>query len=173
MEPSMSEKTFDLRPYQESVKPGERASGSASGRSDKRNAKAKGRSTPRRVLLVDDSDDACLAQSMLLKMRGYEVQTATSGPAALAAYEQFKPNIVLLDLGMPEMSGYEVVRQLRGKPGGENSLFIAVSGRAEEEDRIKAREAGFHRYALKPVDLTDLEELFEGASAMPRASENN
>jgi DNA-binding response OmpR family regulator len=97
---------------------------------------------------------------MLLKMRGYEVQTATSGRDALAVYDCFKPDIVLLDLGMPEMSGFDVVRQLRGKPGGDHSLFIALSGRGEEEDRKKAREAGFHRYAIKPVELADLEEMF-------------
>ena len=115
----------------------------------------------RRVLLVDDNGDACLAQSMLLKMRGYEVETATSGRDALVVYERFKPDIVLMDLGMPEMSGFEVVRQLRGKPGSDHSLFIALSGRGEEEDRAKAREAGFHRYAVKPIDLVELERLFD------------
>jgi two-component system, chemotaxis family, CheB/CheR fusion protein len=119
----------------------------------------------RRVLLVDDNGDACLAQSMLLKMRGYEVETATSGRDALVVYERFKPDIVLMDLGMPEMSGFDVVRQLRGKPGSDQSLFIALSGRGEAEDRAKAREAGFHRYAVKPIDLVELEQLFETSGA--------
>ncbi len=118
------------------------------------------------MLLVDDSVDACIAQSMLLRMRGYDVQTATSGRDALVAYENFQPDIVLMDLGMPEMSGYDVVRQLRGKPGGDQSLFIALSGRGEEEDRAKAREAGFHRYAIKPVDLADLEQMFRPSPAV-------
>jgi signal transduction histidine kinase/CheY-like chemotaxis protein len=143
----MSQTTFDLRPKD--------------GAGSQTNDKSPGaKATARRVLLVDDSTDACLAQSMLLKMRGYEVQTATSGRDALAVYDCFKPDIVLLDLGMPEMSGFDVVRQLRGKPGGDHSLFIALSGRGEEEDRKKAREAGFHRYAIKPVELADLEEMF-------------
>lgn len=128
---------------------------------------------PRRVLLVDDSVDACMAQSMLLKLRGYEVKTATSGRDALALYEGFRPDIVLMDLGMPEMSGFEVVRQLRDKPGSDQSLFIALSGRGEEEDRAKAREAGFHRYAVKPVDLADLEQLFSHAPNKSDAPEKN
>jgi len=151
-EPVMSERTFDLRPKREDGGP-----------RDDESLGADASATARRVLLVDDSTDACLAQSMLLKMRGYEVQTATSGRDALAVYERFKPDIVLMDLGMPEMSGFDVIRQLRGKPGGDQSLFIAVSGRGEEEDRNKAREAGFHRYAIKPVDLADLEEMFHAA----------
>jgi CheY-like chemotaxis protein len=123
--------------------------------------------------LVDDSTDACLAQSLLLTMLGYEVQTATSGRDALAVYDRFKPDIVLMDLGMPEMSGFEVVRQLRGKPGGDNSLYIALSGRGEEEDRAKAREAGFHRYAVKPVDLADLEQMFRHAPNNSDSPEKN
>jgi signal transduction histidine kinase/CheY-like chemotaxis protein len=146
-EPLMSKTTFDLRPKR-----------GAGGQTNDQSPGAK--VTARRVLLVDDSSDACLAQSMLLKMRGYEVQTATSGRDALAVYERFKPDIVLMDLGMPEMSGFDVVRQLRGKPGGDHPLFIALSGRGEEEDRKKAREAGFHRYAIKPVELADLEQMF-------------
>jgi two-component system, chemotaxis family, CheB/CheR fusion protein len=134
-------------------------------------AKAPGNS--RRVLLVDDSHDACLAQSMLLKMLGYEVETATSGRDAIAVYDHFKPDIVLMDLGMPEMSGFEVVRQLRGKPGGDHSLYIALSGRGEEEDRAKAREAGFHRYAVKPVDLADLEQMFRPVSKTADGPTNN
>jgi signal transduction histidine kinase/CheY-like chemotaxis protein len=160
-EPFMCERTCDLRPN--------RCSGAQTDEGPGANAAA----TRRRVLLVDDSADACLAQSMLLKMRGYEVQTVTSGREALAVYERFKPEIVLMDLGMPEMSGFDVVRQLRGKPGGERSLFIAVSGRGEEEDRNKAREAGFHRYAIKPVDLADLEEMFHYAPNSSDSQEKN
>jgi CheY-like chemotaxis protein len=159
-EPFMSERTFDLRQN--------RCSGAQTNE-----AGANAAATARRVLLVDDSADACLAQSMLLKMRGYEVQTVTSGREALAVYERFKPQIVLMDLGMPELSGFDVVRQLRGKHGGERSLFIAISGRGEEEDRNKAREAGFHRYAIKPVDLADLEEMFHEAPDNSGGPETN
>ena len=113
-EPSMSDRTFDLSPHH-GVSPASRQVGNAASRPKMRAAVRPRRS--QRVLLVDDSVDACLAQSMLLSMRGYDVQTATSGRDALVAYEKFKPDIVLMDLGMPEMSGYDVVRQLRGKPG--------------------------------------------------------
>jgi CheY-like chemotaxis protein len=114
-----------------------------------------------------------MAQSLLLKMRGYEVQSATSGRDALAVYDRFQPDIVLMDLGMPEMSGYDVCRELRGKPGGDQPLFIALSGRGEEEDRTKAREAGFHRYAVKPVDLADLEQMFGHAPNNAAGLEKN
>ena len=163
----MSDRTFDLRPHHgvnsavdksgcTQREPAKEASGGASS------------SRSQRVLLVDDSVDACIAQSMLLRLRGYEVQTATSGRDALVAYEKFQPDIVLMDLGMPEMSGYDVVRELRGKPGFDHSLFIALSGRGEEEDRTKAREAGFHRYAIKPVDLADLEQMFRPSAGSPQ-----
>jgi len=157
-EPFMSERTFELVPHQV---PGLSAAPPSQPRRQN-NEESSGPKAPgssRRVLLVDDSTDACLAQSMLLKMLGYEVQTASSGRDALAVYDRFKPDIVLLDLGMPEMSGFDVVRQLRGKPGGDHSLYIALSGRCEAEDRAKAREAGFHRYAVKPVELADLEKM--------------
>jgi two-component system CheB/CheR fusion protein len=173
-ESSMSDRTFDLSPPPTFAPP----AGSATARRPAKDESPGGSGSAnapdkRRVLLVDDSLDACLAQSMLLKMRGYEVQTATSGRDALAVYERFKPDIVLMDLGMPEMSGYDVVRQLRGKPGGDRPLYIALSGRGEEEDRAKAREAGFHRYAIKPVDLADLEEMFRPAPTKPAGPEQN
>jgi two-component system, chemotaxis family, CheB/CheR fusion protein len=168
-EPSMSERTFDLRLHEGPGRLADRPS-SQSGSAGK---SADAPANSRRVLLVDDSKDACVAQSMLLKLRGYEVQTATSGRDALTVYERFKPDIVLLDLGMPEMSGFDVVRQLRGKPGAGQTLFIAVSGRGEEEDRIKAREAGFHCYAIKPVDLADLEEMFHPAPNNTSGPEKN
>jgi signal transduction histidine kinase/CheY-like chemotaxis protein len=158
-EPSMSDRTFDLCPNAGAGQLADRPP-SQQPLQPEASSGATGSRLPHRVLLVDDSADACMAQSLLLKMRGYEVQTATSGRDALAVYDRFQPDIVLMDLGMPEMSGYDVCRQLRDKPGGDQPLFIALSGRGEEEDRAKAREAGFHRYALKPVDLADLEKMF-------------
>jgi CheY-like chemotaxis protein len=165
MEPSMSDRTFDLRPHH-GVSPAVDKSGTQ--RESAKDACGGASSRSQRVLLVDDSVDACIAQSMLLRLRGYDVQTATSGRDALVAYEKFQPDIVLMDLGMPEMSGYDVVRELRGKPGFDHSLFIALSGRGEEEDRTKAREAGFHRYAIKPVDLADLEQMFRPSAGSPQ-----
>ena len=168
---SLSHKTADPARHQAPGQPSNRASYRRPSRKASPDAQAP--ATGRRVLLVDDSTDACLAQSMLLKMRGYNVQTATSGRDALAIYDRFKPEIVLMDLGMPEMSGFDLVRQLRDKPGGDQSLFIALSGRGEEEDRVKAREAGFHIYATKPVALADLEELFAHALNCTERPEKN
>jgi two-component system CheB/CheR fusion protein len=170
-EPPMADPTFELRPSPSTVPSTERSPAEKLRQPD---APAGTKvSSGRRVLLVDDSPDACMAQSLLLKMRGYEVQTATSGRDALTAYDRFQPDIVLMDLGMPEMSGYDVCRELRGKPGGDQPLFIALSGRGEEEDRAKAREAGFHRYAVKPVDLADLEQMFGHATSNAARPEKN
>jgi PAS domain S-box-containing protein len=170
-EPPMSDRTFELRPSPSTAPSTERSPAEKLRQPD---APAGTKvSSGRRVLLVDDSPDACMAQSLLLKMRGYEVQSATSGRDALAVYDRFQPDIVLMDLGMPEMSGYDVCRELRGKPGGDQPLFIALSGRGEEEDRTKAREAGFHRYAVKPVDLADLEQMFGHAPNNAAGLEKN
>jgi CheY-like chemotaxis protein len=118
------------------------------------------RSGPLRILLVDDSPDACTVMGMLLEMGGYEVGTAYSGQAALDAARARTPDVVLLDIGLPDMSGYDVCRRLRAEPGTRSAVMIAWSGRAEPEDRARAREAGFDHHVLKPADLEELQALF-------------
>jgi PAS domain S-box-containing protein len=114
---------------------------------------------PRRVLLVDDNPDICTLMSILLQMNGHEVRTAHSGHAAITAAREFTPDVVLLDLGLPDMSGLEVAVQFRDMPQTQNSILIALSGRGEPEDRRRTREAGFHHHVLKPAAPEELERL--------------
>ena len=115
--------------------------------------------TSRRIVVVDDNRDAANSLGMLLKMMGAEIQTATDGPAALDAIQSFHPDVVLLDIGMPGMDGYEVARRARLLPEGRNFKLIALTGWGQEEDRRRTREAGFDHHLVKPVDLFALQKL--------------
>lgn len=115
---------------------------------------------PHRVLVVDDNADAAESLGMLLEVRGNEVRIAYDGLQALEAAGEFDPDIVLLDIGMPKMSGYEVARRLRANRG-DSVLIVAITGWGQEEDRRRAREAGFDHHFTKPVDYEALLELIE------------
>src|SRR5690606_1349813 len=117
----------------------------------------------RRVLVVDDSVDAAEYLALLLEMKGHEVRTAESGPEALAVLRTFDPEIAILDIGLPGMSGYELARAIRGTPGRETMLLIAVTGWGAEDDRREARAAGFDHHMTKPVDPSALEALVRQA----------
>jgi CheY-like chemotaxis protein len=106
---------------------------------------------PRRVLVVDDNVDAAESTALLLRFLGHEVQVAHDGPSALEAARQFRPEIVLLDIGLPGMSGYEVARALRARPEGRGVVLAAVTGYGQEEDRRQSREAGFDYHLTKPL----------------------
>jgi PAS domain S-box-containing protein len=112
-----------------------------------------------RVLVVDDNEDAALSIAILLGLWGHEVKTAFDGNAALAVAAGFAPEVVLLDLGLPGLDGYEVARRLRA--GGLRGLLVAVTGYGREEDRARSRDAGFDRHLLKPVDLDALRAILE------------
>jgi two-component system CheB/CheR fusion protein len=116
---------------------------------------------PHRVLVVDDNADAAESLGMLLEVRGNAVRIAYDGLEALEAADAFDPDIVLLDIGMPKMSGYEVARRLRADRG-DSVLIVAITGWGQEEDRRRAREAGFDHHFTKPVDYEALIELIEG-----------
>jgi CheY-like chemotaxis protein len=106
----------------------------------------------RRVLVVDDNPDAEDSLALLMQMHGHEVRTARDGPAALRMAEELRPEVVLLDIGLPGMDGYEVARKLRGQAGIEDALLVAVTGYGQEEDRQRAHQAGFDLHLVKPVD---------------------
>ena len=116
-----------------------------------------------RVLIVDDNRDAASSLAMLLRMLGNDVQTANDGVTALQALESFRPSIVLMDLGMPGMSGYDVAQQARSLPHCKDTLFIALTGWGQDEDRERTREAGFDHHLLKPVNLGALKVLLTEA----------
>jgi DNA-binding response OmpR family regulator len=107
---------------------------------------------PLRVLIVEDDADTTSAFEILLQQHGLDVQTAPDGPSALAVAQSFQPEVVLLDLGLPRMSGYEVARRLKAKATGKSPFLIAVTGYGREEDRQKSAKAGIDLYLVKPAD---------------------
>jgi CheY-like chemotaxis protein len=115
----------------------------------------------RRILVVDDNADAveCLAE--MLRVQGHEVATAHDGVAAIDLAGEFRPDVVLLDIGMPRLSGYETARRLRGIAPG--ALLVAVTGWGQEEHRRRSREVGFDHHLVKPVDPADLDALLAQA----------
>jgi CheY-like chemotaxis protein len=126
------------------------------------------RMTLRRVLVVDDNVDAATTLSLMLQEKGHTVQTVHDAPAALNAVKSFSPDLVLLDIELPEMSGYEVAKRIRSMNGGQAMMLIAITGRGQQEDKKKALEAGFDEHLTKPVDTSVLATLISaGASARP------
>jgi PAS domain S-box-containing protein len=114
---------------------------------------------PMTILIVDDNFDAAESMRMLLKAMGVEVRVAHDGPQALAAFEACRPRMVLLDIGMPGMDGYEVARRLRASPGTPRPALVALTGWGQDEDRRRVREAGFDHHLVKPADFATLQSL--------------
>jgi PAS domain S-box-containing protein len=115
--------------------------------------------TGRRILVVDDNRDAASSLAMLLKIAGNETQTAHDGLDALKAAVAFRPDVVLLDIGLPGLNGYEVARKIRAQPWGNTLVLVALTGWGQDEDRRKSREAGFNGHMVKPVDHAALAKL--------------
>lgn len=115
--------------------------------------------TRRRILVVDDHSDAAESLSELLELTGHDVHTVHDGLAALDAAESLRPDAVLLDIGLPGMSGYDIARQIRRQPWGRRLLLVALTGWGQAKDRRRSREAGFDRHLVKPIDFGELEEL--------------
>jgi CheY-like chemotaxis protein/two-component sensor histidine kinase len=114
---------------------------------------------PQRILVVDDNADAGDSLSMLLQLLGADVRVARDGPEALEAFRAHDPAVVLLDIGMPGMDGYEVARRIRrGYPDSRASL-VALTGWGQESDRVRAREAGFNHHLIKPAEIGALQSL--------------
>ncbi|MEZ4416659.1 MAG: response regulator [Gemmatimonadota bacterium] len=109
--------------------------------------------SPRRVLLIDDSADILEAHALLLEVHGYEVRTARDGRSAMEVAPAFRPHAVLLDLGLPDQSGFDVFDRLRALPDLAETVFVAFSGRADPDDRTRSLEAGFHEHLVKPASL--------------------
>jgi PAS domain S-box-containing protein len=105
-----------------------------------------------RVLVVDDNVDAATSLALLLKLDGHDVKLAHDGPGALSAARGFTPQVILLDIGLPGMSGYEVARELRRDPAFAETTFIALTGYGQAEDRRKSKSAGFDHHLTKPID---------------------
>jgi signal transduction histidine kinase len=113
----------------------------------------------RRILAVDDNRDAADSLALILQMMGHEVQTAYDGREGVELAEAFRPDVVLLDIGMPRLNGYEAARHIRQQPWGQGVALIALTGWGQEEDKRRALEAGFDHHLTKPVEAVALEKL--------------
>ena len=116
-------------------------------------------SNRRRVLIADDNRDAADSLAMLLRMEGHEVSVVYDGRQAVAAIDSVRPEIVVLDIGMPELDGYEVARQVRNGPMGRSVTLIAVTGWGQATDKTRANEAGFNHHFTKPIDVEVLAKM--------------
>ena len=110
----------------------------------------------RRILVVDDNTDSADSMAFLLKLFGHETYTAADGLEALKSAETLKPDVVLLDIGLPTLNGYEVCRRIREQSWGERMVLVAVTGWGQDDDRKKSSAAGFNAHVVKPVDCDDL-----------------
>jgi CheY-like chemotaxis protein len=122
----------------------------------------------RRVLIADDNRDAADSLSLLLELSGHEVRVAHLGRTALSLAQTFRPDVAFLDIGMPDLTGYEVARALRQEPWAMNLRLIALTGWGQEDDRRRALEAGFDHHLTKPVSPDLLQGLI--ASKLPAMS---
>lgn len=113
----------------------------------------------RRILVVDDNRDSASTLAMLLRLSGNETRTANDGLEAIELADQFRPELVLLDIGLPRLSGYEVAQRIRQQPWGQNIVLIALTGWGQEDDRRKSKAAGFDAHLVKPLDQAALAKL--------------
>jgi signal transduction histidine kinase/DNA-binding response OmpR family regulator len=123
---------------------------------------------PLRVLLVEDNKDSAESLATVLRLQGHEVSLVHDGPAALEAAAAFRPEVVLLDIGLPGMDGYQVAQRLRGELGFAEATLIALTGYGQEEDRRRSLEAGFDQHIVKPVDHELLEQILRDKAAVPQ-----
>lgn len=121
-----------------------------------------------KVLVVDDNHDAATTLSMLVELLGHDVRTAHDGMEALAVAAEFLPDMVLLDVGMPRMDGYETCRRMRAEPWGANMTVVAVTGWGREEDQAMTRLAGFDRHLVKPVPPALIIQALDELAANPK-----
>jgi PAS domain S-box-containing protein len=112
--------------------------------------------TARRILIVDDNRDSADSLVMLLSLAGHETRAAYDGMEGIVVAQSFQPDVILFDLGMPKLNGFEACRQIRGEPWGSEITMLALSGWGQDEDRRKSREAGFDGHLVKPVDYPEL-----------------
>jgi CheY-like chemotaxis protein len=132
---------------------GDRPSASSPGAHPASDGEERPASTSRqRILVVDDNRDAAEMLAELLALTGNELRTAHDGVEAVEVAGEFRPDVVLLDIGLPRMNGYEAARKIREQPWGKNMLLVALTGWGQEEDRRRSQEAGFDHHLIKPVE---------------------
>jgi CheY-like chemotaxis protein len=110
-------------------------------------------------LVADDNKDAATTLALLLGLMGHETRTANDGIEAIEVAEKFRPDVVLLDIGMPRLNGYDTARRLRQESWGRELLLVALTGWGQEADRLKSSNAGFDMHLVKPVDVAEIQRL--------------
>ena len=127
-------------------------------------------SPQRRILIVDDNKDSADSLAMLLEITGNKTYMAHDGVEAIEAIEEYRPEVVLLDIGLPKLDGHEVCRHVRQQPWGKDIVMIALTGWGQEDDRRKSEEAGFNGHLVKPVDYDRLLELLSSSTKNERSA---
>lgn len=115
-----------------------------------------------KILVVDDNHDSALSMAMMLSIMGHDTRTAHDGETAVSTAETFLPDVVLLDIGLPKLNGYEVAQRIRETPWGASMYLIAVTGWGQDEDRQRSTEVGLNHHMVKPVEPAALEKLLAG-----------
>lgn len=133
-------------------------------RDDKRLADVK-----RRVLVVDDNQDTADSLALMLEAMGHEARTAYDGARAIALADEFRPDLILMDIGMPRFNGFQAAQRIRAQPWADRVVLIAITGWAREEDKECSKEAGFDAHLTKPVDLKLLFRLLSAMNQPPSA----
>jgi CheY-like chemotaxis protein len=123
------------------------------------------KAAPRRVLIVDDNEDSANSLALILELGGHETASVYTAVDALQRATAFRPDVVLLDIGLPGMDGYEVAQKMRELPGLRDIRLVAVTGYGRSDDRIRAREAGFDEHLTKPVEYAVLQRILAGLRA--------
>jgi two-component system CheB/CheR fusion protein len=126
-----------------------------------------------RVLVVEDNEDTATSLAMLLRLYGYEVEVAPDGPSACRAVQASPPDVVLLDIGLPQMNGWEVAKQIREECSWKRPLIVAITGYGMDSDSVRSEQAGIDLHLVKPVDPEELHKLlsrFQGIVSVPASS---
>jgi CheY-like chemotaxis protein len=116
------------------------------------------------ILVVDDNEDAASSLAMMLKIMGNEVRTAHDGEEGIAAAAAFRPDMIILDIGMPRLNGFDACRRIREQPWGRGIFIVALTGWGQEDDKRRSHEAGFDHHLVKPVEPAALEELLKSVA---------
>ena len=120
-------------------------------------------SAPMRVVVVDDNRDGAASMAMMLSLAGHQTRTAHDGLEAIELAEAFRPEVLLLDIGLPKLNGYDTCRRIREQPWGKEMFIVAVTGWGQDEDRRRSEESGFDRHVVKPISFEALQEILAEA----------
>jgi len=124
----------------------------------------------RRILVVEDNVDTAESLAMLLDMLGHEVEVRHDGPSGVAAALADPPDVMLVDIGLPGMNGYEVAARVRVDGMAARTLLVALTGYGRDEDKLQSAQAGFRHHLVKPVRLEDLQAILDGACGVKMGS---